>query len=262
MLFIKVRPELAYQREICRCVHAQSPQMFPWHTGFVSHSTPAPASNLPRLLYVEDEAAIADIVTEVLSEDYTVDCVGTAEEALDLALGRRYDVMVFDRRLPGMSGTDLVEKVRTARITTPVLMLTARGALEDRVSGLDRGADDYLVKPFDFAELQARLRALRRGTRAVGDRRHLGDWLLTPRTQALYSPTERRIPLTAAECELLELLTSSPEHVFSREEILDAVFPGGSATTVDTYVHYVRRKSTPEIIETVRARGYRAGQPR
>lgn len=220
------------------------------------------AAGLPRLLYVEDEADIAGIVTEMLSEDYTVDCVATAEEGLELALGRRYDVMVFDRRLPGMSGTDLIARIRTARITTPVLMLTARGAVEDRVSGLDRGADDYLVKPFDVDELRARLRALRRGSRAVGGHREIGDWVFTPATQALYSPHERRIALTAAESELLELLTSSPEHVFSRDEILAAVFPGGSATTVDTYVHYLRRKSTPELIDTVRSRGYRAGAPR
>lgn len=216
---------------------------------------------LPRLLYVEDEAEIARIAIEVLSEDYEVDHAGTGEEALALALRRRYDVMVVDRRLPSMSGVELLEAVRTARITTPALMLTALGSVDDRVSGLDGGADDYLVKPFDFAELLARLRALRRGTRAIGDRREIGSWVFTPRTQALYSPTERRIPLTAAETELLELLTSSPEHVFSREEIVDSVFPGGSPATVDTYVHYIRRKATPEVIETVRARGYRSGDP-
>lgn len=231
------------------------------HTDPVSTVAASRSAALPRLLYVEDETEIAGIVIEVLAEDYDVDWVGSGEKALELALGRRYDVMVLDRRLPGMSGTDLVARIRTAHIATPVLVLTARGALEDRVSGLDSGADDYLVKPFDFAELQARLRALRRGSRAAGDRRELGAWVFAPRAQALYSPDGPRIALTGAESELLELLTSSPEHVFSREEILDSVFPGGSATTVDTYVHYIRRKATPDIIETVRARGYRAGDP-
>jgi two-component system response regulator QseB len=210
---------------------------------------------------VEDETEIAAIVVEMLGDEYLVDHAPTGEEGLRLALGRRYDVMVVDRRLPGMSGVELVEAVRTARIATPALMLTALGAVADRVSGLDAGADDYLVKPFDVDELRARLRALRRG-RGAGDRRELGDWVFTPASQALYSPADGRIPLTPAETELLELLTSSPEHVFTRDEILQSVFPGGSATTVDTYVHYIRRKSTPEIIETVRARGYRSGAPR
>ncbi|KAA9132248.1 response regulator transcription factor [Microbacterium caowuchunii] len=227
-------------------------------------SPPTPSGAVPpHLLYVEDEAEIAQIVIEVLSEDYLVDHAATGEEALELALNRRYDVIVVDRRLPGMSGADLVRAIRTARIATPVLMLTALGSLEDRVSGLDLGADDYVVKPFEFDELRARLRALRRGARSAGERREVGDWLYTPRARALYAPTGRRIPLTETEDDLLELLTSSPEHVFSREEILSSVFPaGGSAATVDTYVHYVRRKSTPEIIETVRGRGYRAGDPR
>jgi two-component system response regulator QseB len=216
---------------------------------------------LPRLLYVEDEADIAEILVEVLGDEYDIDHAASGEDALRLALGRRYDVLVVDRRLPGISGVELVEAIRTARIATPALMLTALGAVDDRVSGLDAGADDYLVKPFDFAELRARLRALRRG-RGPGDRRELGDWVFTPASQALYSPDAGRVALTPAESELLELLTSSPEHVFSRDEILGAVFPGGSATTVDTYVHYIRRKSTPELIETVRARGYRSGAPR
>ena len=184
----------------------------------------------PRLLYVEDEPEIAQIAVEVLGDEYDVDHAATGEDATRLALGRRYDVMVVDRRLPGMSGVEVVGAVRTAGIETPVLMLTALGAIEDRVSGLDAGADDYLVKPFDFAELRARLRALRRGRgRAAGERRGVGDWIFTPATQALYSPTDLRVTLTAAENDLLELLTSSPEHVFTRDEILDSVFPGGSA---------------------------------
>ncbi|MFD4959090.1 response regulator transcription factor [Microbacterium sp. NPDC058389] len=218
-------------------------------------------SAVPRLLYVEDESEIAGIVVELLGDEYRIDHASSGEEGLRLALGRRYDVMVVDRRLPGLSGVELVDAVRTARIATPALMLTALGTVEDRVSGLDAGADDYLVKPFDVDELRARLRALRRG-RGAGDRRELGDWVFTPASQALYSPADGRIALTQVETELLELLTSSPEHVFTRDEILESVFPGGSATTVDTYVHYIRRKSTPEIIETVRARGYRAGEPR
>ncbi|KHK99516.1 response regulator [Microbacterium mangrovi] len=223
---------------------------------------PGLSDSLPRLLYVEDDATIAAIAVEVLGEDYDVTHASTGEQGLELALGHRFDVLVIDRRLPGMSGIDLVRAVRTASIETPVLMLTALGSVDDRVQGLDGGADDYLVKPFDFAELQARLRALRRGSRGVSSRRELGDWVFAPETQAVFSPYGDRVALTGAETELLELLSSSPDHVFTRDEILRAVFPGSTVTTVETYVHYIRRKTTPEIIETVRARGYRCGRPR
>ena len=244
-------------RALPRVRHRSYPDPMPEPTSQAS----ARRAPKPRLLYVEDEPATAAMVVEVLSDEYEIDHAVTGDEGLTLALRNRYDVMVFDRRLPGRSGVELLAAVRTARIATPVLMLTALGTVDDRVSGLDAGADDYLVKPFDFAELRARLRALRRG-RGAGDRREIGDWVFTPASQALYSPRDERITLTAAESDLLELLTSSSEHVFTRDEIVAAVFPGGSPPTVDSYVHYVRRKSTPEIIETVRARGYRAGTPR
>ena len=216
----------------------------------------------PRLLYVEDDAEIAEMTIEVLSDVYAVDHVADGNAGLSRALSGHYDLMLVDRRLPGMDGAQLVAAVRTARITTPILLLTALGAVRDRVEGLDAGANDYLVKPFDFDELLARLRALLRGFRAEGTRRYLGDWVFTPATWALYSPTGLRVGLTATESALLEMLSESPEHVFSREEILDSVFGNGDAPgSVDTYVHYIRRKSTPEIIETIRGRGYRVGNP-
>ncbi|GAA1994658.1 response regulator transcription factor [Microbacterium pumilum] len=215
-----------------------------------------------RLLYVEDDAEIAEMTIEVLSEIYTVDHVADGDVALTRALSGHYDLMLVDRRLPGMDGARLVAAVRTARITTPILLLTALSSVDDRVEGLDAGANDYLVKPFDFDELLARLRALLRGYRADGQRRYLGDRTFTPASWALYSPTGLRVGLTATETALLELLSASPEHVFSRDEILGAVFASGDAPgSVDTYVHYIRRKSTPEIIETIRGRGYRIGAP-
>lgn len=214
------------------------------------------------LLYVEDDADIAEMTVEVLADAYEVHHARTAEEGLRLALRDRYDAMVIDRRLPGMDGMAFIRAVRTARITTPILMLTALGSVDDRVSGLDGGANDYLVKPFEYEELLARLRSLRRGYRADGDRRQLGEWIFTPATQALYDPTGYRIALTSTESALLELLSASPEQVFSRDEILRAVFRAGDRpSSVDTYVHYVRRKSTREMIETVRSLGYRAGHP-
>ncbi|GAA1214555.1 response regulator transcription factor [Microbacterium maritypicum] len=221
-------------------------------------------TDAPRgsLLYVEDDAEIAALTVEVLGDVYDVDHASDGESALRLALSRRYDAMVVDRRLPGMDGIAFVRAVRTAHITTPVLMLTALGTVDDRVTGLDGGANDYLVKPFDYDELLARLRALRRAFRAEGTRRPLGEWVFVPAAQAVYDPSGFRVALTATESALLELLTDSPEHVFSREEILRAVFHEGDTTSsVDTYVHYVRRKTTPDVIETIRARGYRAGTP-
>ncbi|UYG16239.1 response regulator transcription factor [Brachybacterium huguangmaarense] len=214
----------------------------------------------PRLLYLEDDPVIAEMTCEVLAEAYEVEHVADGTAGRRRALDGRFDVMLIDRRLPGVDGAEIIAAVRTARITTPILVLTALGAVADRVEGLDAGANDYLVKPFDFDELLARLRALVRGYRAQGRRREIGEWLFTPDVQALYSPTGARIALTATENAVLELLTASPEHVFSREEILRTVFTEGeSPGSVDTYVYYLRRKSTPELIETVRGRGYRAG---
>lgn len=217
---------------------------------------------LPALLYVEDDADIAEMTIEVLSDAYRVDHVIDGEEALQRALRNRYDVMVFDRRLPGRDGASLVEAIRTARITTPILMLTALGTVPDRVEGLDAGANDYLTKPFDYDELLARLRALRRGFQAEGRRREIGDWVYVPDSSSVYSPTGLRMSLTATENALLELLSESPERVYSRDEIMRAVFSTADAEgAVDTYVHYIRRKTTPEMIETVRGRGYRLGMP-
>ncbi|AFV90914.1 Response regulator consisting of a CheY-like receiver domain and a winged-helix DNA-binding domain protein [Acidipropionibacterium acidipropionici ATCC 4875] len=225
---------------------------------------------LPDVLYAEDDDQLAEMTVEVLSEYYDVDHVADGAEALDHALHRSYGVIVLDRRLPGMDGLALVRAIRQARIATPVLLLTALGAVDDRVEGLDAGANDYLVKPFAFEELLARMRALHRGFTAAGRRRRIGEWILTPDTQAIYSPTEARIPLTATETALLDVLAASPEHIFSRQELVGAVHRADqdedretvSTASVDTYVHYVRRKTVPEIIETVRGRGYRLGDPR
>jgi two-component system response regulator QseB len=214
----------------------------------------------PRLLFIEDDRAIAEMVVEVLQECYEVDYAPTGEAGLELALHTHYDVMVFDRRLPGLDGVAVTQAVRRAGITTPILMLTALGSIDNRVTGLDGGVNDYLTKPFDFEELLARLRALRRGFAAETGKTYIGDWLFVPETHSLYGPYGDRVLLTTTESALLALLCESPEHVFSRQEILSAIFdkedtPG----TVDTYVHYVRRKTDRNLIETVRSQGYRLG---
>jgi len=212
------------------------------------------------LLFIEDDQAIAEMVIEVLQEAYTVDHAATGEEGLERCLHSHYDVMVIDRRLPGMDGVSVIQAVRRAGITTPILMLTALGSVDDRVSGLDSGANDYLTKPFDFDELLARLRALRRGFAAETGRTYIGDWLFVAETQSLYDPYGDRISLTSTESALLGLLTESPEHIFSRAEILSTIFSADDTPgTVDTYVHYIRRKTQHNIIETVRSQGYRLG---
>lgn len=229
-----------------------------WLTRIVVAPHPAPA----RVLYVEDDPAIAAMTVDVLGEVYDVTHEIDGRHALTRALGEHYDVMVVDRRLPGLDGVELVRAIRTAQITTPILLLTALGAVADRVEGLDAGANDYLIKPFDFDELHARLRALVRGYRADGRRRQIADWTFVPDAGVVYGPGGERAALTATESRLLALLSESPDHVFSREEILSAVFASDDAlSSVDTYVHYLRRKTGVELIDTVRGRGYRAGAP-
>ncbi len=214
----------------------------------------------PALLLVEDDQDIAGMLSEVLADLYEVDHVLDAERGLDTALRRHFDVIVVDRRLPGMDGVALIQAIRRANITTPVLMLTALGTLEDKVTGLDGGANDYLVKPFEFDELLARLRALRRAFTAEGRSRSPATEIYTPDNKTLYSPTGGRILLTVAENALLDLISGSPERVFSREEILHAAFSSDdSPGTVDTYVHYLRKKTSRGMVETVRAHGYRLG---
>ena len=217
-------------------------------------------AQVPRLLFVEDDRTIAGMVIEVLQESYQVDHALTGEDGLQQALRTHYDVIVMDRRLPGIDGVEVIHGIRRAGITTPILMLTALGSIDDRVSGLDEGANDYLTKPFDFDELLARLRSLRRGFAAETGKTYIQDWLFVAETLSLYDPYGTRVSLTGSEAALLGLLVQSPEHIFSRTEILEAIFsPTDTPGTVDTYVHYIRRKTERGIIQTVRSQGYRLG---
>lgn len=133
-----------------------------------------------RLLLVEDDARLGPLVAEVLRDDWDVVLAPDGEQALVAAVEQYFDVMVVDRRLPGMDGTEFVGAIRSRRISTPVLMLTALGELRDRVSGLDAGANDYLVKPFEFDELAARLRALTRDYTGTGTGVEIGGWTFYP----------------------------------------------------------------------------------
>ena len=215
-----------------------------------------------RILLVEDDPQLGPLVQSVLAETYEVTLVPDGERAVELGVADVFDALVVDRRLPGMEGAAVVQTLRARGVVTPILMLTALGALQDRVEGLDAGANDYLVKPFEFDELLARLRALTRTYSGEGQEMAVGDWRFYPESRCIYSPYEGRILLTARETALLRMLAESPLRTFSREQILRAVFESDEQPgTVDTYVHYVRKKTAPDLITTVRGEGYRLGQP-
>ncbi|MGN6445165.1 response regulator transcription factor [Amnibacterium sp.] len=223
--------------------------------------TRATTRGAPPLLLVEDDPELGPLIAEVLGEDYTVTLVADGAAGLEAGRSGDFELVVLDRRLPGMDGIAVVQALRRAGVATPVLMLTALGAVGDRVDGLDAGADDYLVKPFDFAELSARLRAMRRVHGAEEEVVYIGDWEFRPANRLINSPYEGRKVLTETEANLLSLLAQHPDETLSRERILREVFPAGdSVGTVDTYVHYLRRKTERDIITTVRGRGYRLGQ--
>lgn len=226
------------------------------------HCSRREADILPRLLLLEDDPELGPLVAEVLADDYDVALVSCVAAAETLLTRREVDVMVVDRRLPDGDGADFVAVLRRRGVVTPILLLTALGAVHDRVTGLDSGADDYLVKPFDLDELLARLRAIRRVFGADGEPTRIGEWDFFPRTRAIHSPYAGRIILTERESQLLELLASHPGRTFTRRQILSQVFaPGDSTGAVDTYVSYLRRKTDPAIITTVRGRGYCLGTP-
>lgn len=215
-----------------------------------------------RLLLVEDDQRLGPLIEQVLAETYDVTRVSDGDDGVRVGLEGTFDVMVVDRRLPGMDGVTIVETLRARRVVTPILMLTALGSLSDRVNGLDAGANDYLVKPFEFDELLARLRAITRTFTGEGPALPVGDWQFYPESRCIYSPYDGRIQLTVRESALLRLLAQNPLRTFTRRQILDEVFESDEQPgTVDTYVHYVRRKTDKDLITTVRGEGYRLGRP-
>ncbi|WP_396599266.1 response regulator transcription factor [Frigoribacterium sp. R86507] len=214
----------------------------------------------PRLLLVEDDPALGPIVADVLAEAWRVDLVADGSRGLDVARTGVHAVLVVDRRLPGLDGTALVAALRREHVTTPVLMLTALGSTADRVEGLDLGADDYLVKPFEFDELFARLRALTRSFASHEPWLDVGAGRFFPESRIVVTPWSSRVVLSDREAGLLAALAERPDHTFDRAELLAAVFPHGEQLgTVDTYVSYLRRKLDRDVVLTVRGRGYRIG---
>ena len=225
-----------------------------------------PAPPDMRLLLVEDDAKLARALTRGLErEGYAIDVADTGDDALRQALVGGYDGVVLDVMLPGLDGFAVCRELRRSDMQLPVLMLTARADVSDRIRGLDAGADDYLVKPFHFGELLARLRALIR--RGAPDHRgevlEVGDLRIDPRARRV-TRDGRDLELTAREMAVLEVLALNAGQVVSRTELLKQVWDeqyDGSQNVVDVYVGYVRKKlelpsDDRRIIRTVRGVGF------
>jgi len=218
----------------------------------------------PRVLVVEDDADIADVLQRSLRlEGYEVRIAPDGQAALDDAPAFLPDVVILDLGLPRVDGIDVARALRREEDNVPILMLTARDALEARVSGLDAGADDYLVKPFERQELLARIRALLRRTPPRGSAPlRVGDLQLNPDTHEVHRG-ERDIELTQREFELLEYLMRNERIVISRQRLLDEVWgydPFSTTNTIEVFVSNLRRKleagEEPRLLHTIRGAGY------
>jgi DNA-binding response OmpR family regulator len=219
-----------------------------------------------HLLLVEDDPRLADLVARLLGgERHLVDTAGTGQAALEMAEAPGIDAILLDVGLPDVSGLEVARRIRARGSRVPILMLTARDAVSDRVAGLDAGADDYLVKPFAIEELAARVRALGRrgaGGAVPGTALTAGPVRLEEASRVVYVD-ERPVDLSRREFSLLECLLRHRGQVLSREQLLRHAWPYDSEVElpiVDTYVYFLRRKLGPvggDRIETVRGVGYR-----
>jgi two-component system OmpR family response regulator len=216
-----------------------------------------------RLLIVEDEGYMAKLLSRGFAEEgYAADVVESGSQALVTAASMEYDAAVLDVMLPDLDGFELCARLRQSGWQVPVLMLTARDSVADRVKGLDAGADDYLCKPFSFIELCARVRALTRRAgvgRDVAVRLQAGPVRLDPLSRRVWSGSSE-VYLSATEFVLLELLMHHQDQVLTRSRILDHVWGFRYPVTsnvVDQYVRYLRHKLGQDLIETVRGVGYR-----
>lgn len=213
-----------------------------------------------RLLLVEDDVALGEGIHQALSrEGYTVDWVKDGASALHAVLSEVFDLAILDLGLPRLDGLAVLRRLRESGSALPVLILTARDATEDRIAGLDAGADDYLIKPFDLSELKARLRALLR--RSAGRARvtieHAGI-RLEPATQQVSYKNEP-VALTPKEYQLLYELLSPPGRVMTRERLMQLLYgwnEEAESNTLEVHIHHLRKKFSSELIRTVRGVGY------
>lgn len=215
-----------------------------------------------KLLLVDDEKKLLEALAHILNKNgFVTDTAADGDTGLELALSGIHDIIILDRMLPGRNGMEILQELRAHSLTTPVLFLTARDSPEDRVRGLDAGADDYLVKPFSTEELLARLRALsrRKDKELTENTLTVGRLTLSPmRCEAICG--DELIKLTVKESMLLELLMRNAGKVMPKERILYKVWNYAAdieISNVDLYVHYLRKKLPGNFIQTIRGVGYR-----
>jgi DNA-binding response OmpR family regulator len=222
-----------------------------------------------RILVVEDEHRIAQSIQKgLIQERYTVDVAYTGTEGYDYASTEQYDCIILDLMLPGMTGIEICSELRKKQIHTPVLILTAKGQTQDKVVGLDTGADDYMTKPFSFEELLARVRALvRRPKHVIDTEMKVGDLSINTRTFEV-KRAETSIALSSKEYALLEYLMQHPGQILTKDQIISHVWNYDSdilLNTVEVYIRNLRRKidipfaKLPPLIQTVRGFGYKIG---
>lgn len=223
-----------------------------------------------RILVVEDEHKIANSIKKgLVQESYAADVAYTGTEGFDLASTEPYDLIILDRLLPEMDGVEIAKKLRGQKIHTPILMLTAKGQVSDRVEGLDAGADDYLVKPFAFEELLARIRALaRRPKENVGNTLSVDDLTLETTTYEV-KRCGKIIKLSNKEYALLQYLLRHANKILSKDQIISHVWNYEAdvlPNTVEVYIGYLRSKidkpflTKPPLIQTIRGFGYKVGR--
>ena len=223
-----------------------------------------------RVLIIEDDRQLRQSVARGLREDsYVVDQAGDGAQAMELAEAHEYDAIILDILLPEIDGIEVCRRLRQARVVAPILMLTALDAVEHRIAGLDAGADDYLTKPFDFGELQARLRALtRRRGEVLADDLVVGDLVVDTRRRTAHRGA-REIPLTAKEFAFLHHLARNAGRVVSRAELMTHVWDdskGSYSNIIDVYASRLRRKidegERDPMFVTQRGAGYMLDAPR
>lgn len=222
-------------------------------------------SDTMKILVVEDDEALREAIIALLTEEnYLADEAADGEEGLYLAESGIYDLLILDIMLPGVNGLDIVKKIRTAGNMVPILLLTARDSVADKVYGLETGADDYLVKPFAIQELLARIKALiRRGGSVANDGKiNYGGVTLDSKVRDGFVDA-KALGLTAKEYDLLEFMVLNKEQILTREQIFDRVWGFESETTisvVDLYIHYLRKKlahtGLDSMLRTVRGAGF------
>ncbi|WP_404416707.1 response regulator [Marinospirillum sp.] len=213
-----------------------------------------------RLLLIEDDTSLAQGVRTTLKpEGYTVDWLADGRQALFGLENEVFDLVLLDLGLPGMDGLSLLKKIRSQGKDVPVLILTARDAVDDRIAGLDAGADDYLIKPFDITELKARVRALlRRSGGRSQTAIQIGPLEINPQTQQVFL-SQVPVSLTRREFALLHELANQPGHVFTRDHLQQLLYGWDDdveSNALEVHVHHLRKKLFTQLIRTIRGVGY------